>query len=106
MVGAGIQPLDALLDESSRGKHHDGRFDTTLAQFAAHFDPAYAREADIQKDGVVIHFPAKFEGFFAGVRDVDGVGIFSKSASNEARNFSFVFGQENAHKLMATIISR
>ena len=42
----------------------------------------------------------------AGGCDVDGVGIFSKSASNEARNLSFVFGQENAHKLMVTIISR
>jgi hypothetical protein len=93
VVSAGIQSLNALLHESSSGKHHHGRFDSALTQFAADFDSAYTWQPNIQQDGVVIHFPAELEGFLAGIRDIHGVGIFPKGAGNEARNFSFIFGE-------------
>jgi hypothetical protein len=47
IIGAGVQAFDALLDESARGEHHDGRFDSALAQFAADFDSTYAWEAHV-----------------------------------------------------------
>lgn len=97
IVGACVKAFDALLDEAASGEHENGRLNFFLAKFAAEFDAGHAREAYVEKDGVVWIFGREAEAFFAGKGDVHGVSILTKRASHKARDFAFVFDEQDAH---------
>jgi hypothetical protein len=62
-----------------------------LPQFAADLEPAHARQANIQENGVVGYIRGLLESLFAGFSHVNGVGILSQSSCDEASDLSFVF---------------
>ena len=55
-----------------------------MAQFPANFNPAYSRQSNVEKDGVVSYVATKLQRFFTGVRDVYGIRIFPERPRNDA----------------------
>src|SRR6266446_6197656 len=53
IVGTRIEPFNALLDQSSRGKHHHGRLNSSLSQLPADFDSAEIGQTHVEKNRVV-----------------------------------------------------
>ena len=52
VVGARLEPLDAVLDRVARGQHQDRRAVARAAQRAAHLHPVDVRQAEVEHDRV------------------------------------------------------
>src|SRR5712671_366111 len=93
VVGASVESSDPLLNQTSRGEHQYGSFDSLLPQFAANLEPAHAGQANIQENSVVGDIGGEWKGLLARLGYVHSVGIFPQGSGDKAGNLPFILDQ-------------
>jgi hypothetical protein len=71
IIGAGVQTYDAVLHGVLRREYQDRDTDPSLSQSREHFDPAPAREHDIQNYQIKLLRVCQEESVFARVGNLD-----------------------------------
>ena len=97
VVGAGIEPGDAILDRIARREHQHRRPDAPLAQSPAHLDPVEAGQHQVEHDRVVLRGRPQRERIVARPRDVDSVPLLDEAAAQQARHLELVLDHEYSH---------
>ena len=54
VVGAGVEPLDALIEPAARGQHQDRDGRAVRAQLPADVEAVDARQQDVEDDEIVV----------------------------------------------------
>src|ERR1700674_4662037 len=91
VVSTGVQPFHPLLDQASSREHQDRSFYPSLAQLAADFDAAQARQSDIEKNGIVSDVRSEFECLFTRFSHIHCIGIFPQGTRDKIADLPFVF---------------
>ncbi len=100
IVGAGIQPRDAIVNGIARGQHENRRAETGAAQFAADRVAALQRQHHVQDDNVVRIDRRLIQGAFSVGRNIHRVSLLPQALGQESGDADFVFHQQNTHALL------
>jgi hypothetical protein len=85
VVGAGVEPRDAVADLVARGQHEDRRAVAAGAQAAADGEPVDARHADVEHHGVEAAGGQPLQRLGAVRRALDVVALDAEGAAERAR---------------------
>lgn len=97
VVGAEIQPLNAVLDGIPRRQANDRRLHLAIAQFPQHAEPITARKHQIEHDRVVGVRQGQASPVHTIGRMLDGVRRFRQALANESSNARIVLDHEDSH---------
>jgi len=91
IVGAVIEPGDAIFDGVSSGEHENGNCGAGLAEAVANFKTAEAGKHDVQNDQIVGIDFGLLESFGTGCDGIDGIGLFFQAFDDKALDAGIVF---------------
>ena len=98
VVGAGVEPGDAILDRVARGQHQHRRPDAALPQPAADLDAVDAGQHQVEHDRVVLDRLGHPERVVAGPGDVGGVALLDQAPAEQARHLELVLDDQDPHR--------
>ena len=104
VVGALVQPFDALADRAAGGEHDDAAAEAVLAQAAADFDAINAWKVQVQADDVVVVDACLLEGFRAVLGDINGIAELDQAALDRAGDWLFIFDNQDSHGVCLTFL--
>ena len=97
LVGAGLEPLDAILRGATRGQHDDGRVVAGVAQLVAELEAALVGEHDVQDDErVTVRQEEPLGGLARGAGEVDLVALELEVELEAGREVLFVLDDQDA----------
>src|SRR5262249_5516993 len=97
VVGAGVEPGDAILDRVARGEHEHGRPDAAGPEPPARLEAADPRQHDVEHDRVVVGGARHPDGVLAARRDVRGEPLLDEAAADQTRHPRLVLDDQHAH---------
>ena len=97
VVGAEIEPLDAVAERAGGGEHEDARRVVLGNERAADGVAAQHGQIAIEDDDVDIRIAGGYEGLGARARDVDEVALAPQSVGERVGEVDLVFYQEQSH---------
>ena len=97
VVGAHVEPGDAILDRVARRQHQHRRPATLLPQLCQRLEPVDARQHHVEHDRVVGRRGGHPDRVFACSRDVGGVTVRAKAPQQQGRHLQLVFDDEDSH---------
>ena len=97
VVGAGVEPGDAVGHGVARGQEQDRGLHAPAAQPAADLEPVDAGQHDVEDDRVVGGDGDPVERLFAAAGEVDGVALLGQPAAEQAGQPRLVFDHQDAH---------
>jgi len=97
VVGAGVEPRDAIFDCVACREQKHRRPDPRVPQPTAGLEPADRWEHDVQHDRVVGVSPSHPERVLARPGDVGRVSLLDQSAPDTSRHLELVLDDQHAH---------
>jgi hypothetical protein len=97
VVGAGVQPRDAVLDRVAGGQHQDRGPGPGLAELAADLEAVPPGEEDVEDDRVVLGRLRHPDGVVAGGGDVRAVALVGEPAADQRGHLGLVLHDQHAH---------
>ena len=97
VVGAGVEPADAVVDAVEGGEEEDGGIDAVAAERLADGEAVHAGEHDVEDDHVVRAFNGHVEALLAVERRVHGMAFLLQDFADELRESAFVFDDKYVH---------
>ena len=101
VVGADVEPLDAIVDRVAGGEHQDRRAVAGLAHPARDLEPVDARHRDVEHDGVGRVRGERVERLLAVGRERDLVLVEPQRALERPPHGRLVIDHQNARHLGA-----
>jgi hypothetical protein len=97
VVGARVEPVDAVLDRTARGQHQHRHAVTARPQLPAHLEPVEAGHADIEHDRVRRPLGHERKRLLAAHRRVDLVTGQRQRPLQRFAQRTVVIGDQQAH---------
>ena len=97
VVGAGVEPCNAVLDGIPRREHQDRRPDASCAQATADGESVETREHHIEDDRVEAGEPRETRGFLAVSDYVDRVTFLTQTARDQLGKLPLVLHDQDMH---------
>jgi len=97
VVGAGVEPADAVADRIPRGQHQHRDPDLALTEAFQDREAVEAREHHVEQNRVVGGGLDHPERVFADSSDVSGMAFLTQPSGDQSCHFWFVLDDEHAH---------
>ncbi len=97
VVGAGVEPRDALLDRIEGGEHEDGDGAAGGADCLADLEPGGPRHQDVEDDDVVVVLARQGQRLGAIGGEVDDVRRLAQAAGDGLAQLTVILGEQDAH---------
>ena len=97
VVGAGVEPADAVREPVARGQHEDRRPDPRRAQPATDLEPVDPRQHDVEDDRVVVGRVRSRERVLAGDGNVHRVRLLGQPTAQQGGELHLVLDDQEAH---------
>ena len=97
VVGAGVEPGDAIGDGVARGDDQHRTRVAAPAHAAQHVETFLARQPEVEQHEVVHVLGERELGRAAVAHPVDGEAVLAQSAADRLADHRVVFGEEQAH---------
>ena len=98
VVGAAVEPGDAVLDGVARGQHQDRRPDAVVAQAAAGLEAVDARQHHVEDDRVVLGGARHPQRVLAARRHVRDDPLLAQAAADQRRHLHLVLDDQHPHR--------
>jgi hypothetical protein len=97
VVGAGVQPLDAVLDRIAGGEHEDRRAHALVAQPAAGLEAVQPRQHHVEDDDVVRRGAGHPQRVLAADRDVGEQALLAQPLPDQGGQLHLVLDDQHPH---------
>jgi hypothetical protein len=97
VVGAGVEPGDALAHLATRREHEDRHREAARAHFAADREPVHLREHPVEDHQVVRHALELLDPGGAVPHLIDGVTLLDQRSNEERAELPVVLHDEDSH---------
>ena len=97
VVGAAVEPGDAVVDGVARRQHQHRRPHAGGAQPAADLEAVHVRQHHVEHDRVVVVRLGHPERVLAAARDVGGEPLADETAADQARHPQLVLDDQHPH---------
>ena len=97
VVGAGVEPGDALLDCVERGEHQNGNRVLGGAYRSADVEARHPRHEDVEDDDVVAVLAGERQRVRAVGGEVDDERRLAKPAGDGRTELTIILGEQDAH---------
>ena len=97
VVGAAIEPADAIGDRIARGEHQDRRPDVVLAKALAGLEAVDPGQHDVEDDRVVGCRSRHPERVLAGLGEVDCVAVLLQALAQQPAQLQLVLDDQDPH---------
>jgi hypothetical protein len=98
VVGADVEPVDAIGDRVAGGEQQDRRPSIGCAEPAADLEAVDARQHHVEHDRVVVVLGPEPEAVGSVARYVDGVAVLAQATLEQGGHPRFVLDDEHAHQ--------
>src|SRR5690606_414291 len=94
VVGAGLEPGDALADAAAGGQHQHGCAQAGVAPATKHAGAVEIRQHPVEDDRVVVDVAGLAERLLAAGAQVDAVTLFAQALDQDLGQAVFVFDEQ------------
>ena len=98
VVGAGVDPLDALGPGAARGQDQHREITACRAPLPEHREPVHSRQAEVEHGGVVVLSVALEPGCLAVAREVDRIARALEGRTHAAGDPRVILDEQDPHR--------